>query len=80
VGNLEYQKLDRATTQYLKTKGPLDKAKFYARQGYWLDTLENATELRSKQPQEWTELLRSVGLEALSTQPFVDCCTPQSPD
>lgn len=80
VGKLEYQTLDRAAAQYLKTKGPLDKAKFYARRGYWLDTLENAAALRSKQPQEWTELLRSVGLEALSNQPFVDCCTPKLPD
>jgi hypothetical protein len=73
-GKLEYQKLDDATLKSLETKDALEKAKFYANKGLWLDTLDNATQVRTKYPTDWAELLNSVGLEAMSNLPFVDCC------
>jgi hypothetical protein len=77
-GKLKYQKLDKAIAQSLEAEDPLKKAEFYANQGYWLDTLENAAKSRSKQPQEWTELLKSVGLGTMSNLPFVECCKPKN--
>ena len=73
-GKLEYQKLDDATAKSLETKDALEKAKFYADKGFWLDTLDNVAQARAEHPADWTELLNSVGLADLSDQPFSDCC------
>ena len=77
-GKLEYEVLDEAIAKSLASKKPLEKAEFYAQKGYWLDTLDNAVKIRSKQPGDWAELLKSVGLEAMSDLPLVDCCTPDN--
>ena len=50
----------------------MKKAQFYANQGIWLETLDSVAQVRSISPTDWTELLQSVGLESLSSQPFVE--------
>lgn len=77
-GKLEYQALAEAIAKSLEDKKTLEKAEFYAQKGYWLDTLDNAAAIRSTQPADWTELLNSVGLEAMSDLPLVDCCIPDN--
>lgn len=55
--------LDRADT-------PLEKAEVYARAKVWNETLDLAEQIRDSDPQEWTNLLNSVGLEDLSAAPY----------
>lgn len=66
-------------SQELKTKidraEPLDRAKLYAGERIWNDTLAILAELRSSNEKEWKELLKSVGLEAIASAPLTSCCT-----
>ncbi|MEB3312263.1 MAG: DUF928 domain-containing protein [Snowella sp.] len=73
-GTLEYQPLGGQEVSSLAHKDPLEKAKFYAQKGIWLDTLDQVAQVRAQSPQDWTELLGSVGLETISAQPLVECC------
>jgi hypothetical protein len=65
----------------LKTKieqaTPLEQAKLYATARIWLDTLMLASQLRSSQPAEWEELLKSVGLNEIAQAPFIEYPTPE---
>lgn len=67
-------------SQNLKTKldyavSPIMKAKLYAEAGIWHEALTLLAQVRSYQPTEWEELLKSVGLDALAPAPLVKCCT-----
>jgi hypothetical protein len=54
---------------------PLEQAKLYATARVWLDTLMLASQLRSSQPAEWEELLKSVGLNEIAQAKVLECCT-----
>jgi hypothetical protein len=60
----------------LKTKieqaTPLEQAKLYAKARIWSETLMLVSQLRSSQPAEWEELLKSVGLTEISQAPFIE--------
>lgn len=57
-------RLDRADT-------PLEQAEIYASAKVWNETLDLVAEqMRSSNPQEWTNLLSSVGLEELAEAPY----------
>ncbi|HEY9851552.1 MAG TPA: DUF928 domain-containing protein [Leptolyngbyaceae cyanobacterium] len=56
---------------------PLEKAKLLAGAKIWNDTLNILAQLRSTYPAEWQEFLKSVNLEALASQPIVECCTAE---
>ena len=55
---------------------PQQKAALYAENGIWYDALTTLAELKLAQPndraiaQDWTDLLKAVGLEKLATQPL----------
>jgi len=65
----------------LKTKieqaTPLEQAKLYAKERIWSETLMLAAQLRSSQPDEWEELLKSVGLNEIAQAPFIEYSTPE---
>lgn len=56
--------------QLAQAKTPLEQAQFYANQKIWQDTVQALAPLQSTQPQEWQELLTSVGLAALVPYPI----------
>jgi len=62
-------KIDRAT--------PLEQAKLYAEARIWSETLTIAAQLRTSKPDEWEELLKSVGLGAIAQAPFIEYRTPE---
>jgi hypothetical protein len=68
----------------LQKATPQQRVALYAANGIWHDALTNLAELRSANPgddtfsNDWASLLQSVGLEAIATEPIVECCTPQS--
>ncbi len=59
---------------------PLEKARVYAQAKIWQETLNLLAQLRRERPRDvkvaeaWEELLDSVQLKALATEPLVDCC------
>lgn len=65
-----------------QTKDPLKQAKVYADAEIWQETLAIVAKLRRDNPndpkiaQEWKELLESIQLGGLATEPLVDCCSP----
>ncbi|MBD2180408.1 DUF928 domain-containing protein [Planktothrix sp. FACHB-1355] len=57
---------------------PVERAALYNNEGLWYDTIATVAELKRSQPQDtkittmWEELLKSVGLEAVSKQPLLN--------
>ncbi|MBD2460764.1 DUF928 domain-containing protein [Oscillatoria sp. FACHB-1407] len=55
-----------------------DRATLFAQSGIWYDALNSLAILRQSQPRDpdvatqWTTLLRSVGLDAIANQPFLN--------
>jgi hypothetical protein len=71
--------LDARVQSTLETaQEPLAKAKIYANEQLWPETLMVAGDLRTSQPKEWEQLLQSVGLQDFSQEPFVNCCQAES--
>jgi hypothetical protein len=56
---------------------PLEQAKLYAKERIWSETLMLAAQLRSSNPDEWEELLKSVGLNEIAQAPFIEYPTPE---
>jgi len=56
---------------------PLEQAKLYAQARIWSETLMLAAQLRSSNPDEWEELLKSVGLNEIAQAPFIEYSTPE---
>lgn len=68
-------------TQLAAATEPLQKAKVYAQAKIWQETLTILAQLRSTRPNDpkirdaWQELLMSVELEEIATEPLLECCT-----
>jgi hypothetical protein len=76
-GWLRRVELNSSTTQQLAQASPSQKLTLMARQGLWFDVLAALASLRSAQPDDavvnsdWQELLDSVGLKAIASQPLL---------
>lgn len=72
IRRIESSKLDNAQ---IKQKLPIAQAVWYGEQGIWYDTLTALAEAKSAQPDDrawaknWENLLQSVGLGAIATEP-----------
>jgi hypothetical protein len=63
-GTFNRSQLDQSLDQALKNKSnPLEKATIYAQNRLWNETLEEMIQIRNTQPQEWQDLLKSIGIE-----------------
>lgn len=68
----------------LESATPQERIALYATEGLWYDTLTHLAENLRASPhnrrinQDWANLLRSVGLEPLASEPFVACCSPEN--
>lgn len=71
-GILERTELSPEVTQKLENAEPLAKAQLYAENKIWNETLNILAQLRNSKPAEWEDLLKSVGLEAIATAPFLN--------
>jgi Domain of Unknown Function (DUF928) len=63
---------------------PQDRMARYQAEGIWYEALTAMAEGMSRSPQDakilrqdWAKLLQSVGLEQLTSEPFVECCVPR---
>lgn len=66
--------INPADLSRLENLPPLERAALYSAQGIWYDTVASLAELRRSQPKDstlaatWEDLLKSVGLGAISTK------------
>lgn len=76
TGSVEYLGLTPELERAMKSKPSLEQAQLYATSRFWFETLETVAQIKQENPQEWQELLESVGLEMLVDIPILDCCQP----
>ncbi|MGV0029333.1 DUF928 domain-containing protein [Phormidesmis priestleyi] len=56
------------------------QSRFYTQAGFWEDAITTLADLKRRSPNdsqlavEWTNLLKTVDLEAIATKPVVKCC------
>ncbi len=68
------QRLDASTdflTQLDANDDPVAQAELYAQAGAWQETITLAATVRTQNPNTWTELLSSVGLDQVAAAPIV---------
>ncbi|WP_319419437.1 DUF928 domain-containing protein [Pleurocapsa sp. FMAR1] len=76
-GWLHQKEIDRAIKQKLQFATSVEKAELYSEQGFWYDaiaTLAHEQDFNAKQStvrKKWSELLGTVGLEDLASEPFI---------
>uniref|UniRef100_A0ACD5GQY3 DUF928 domain-containing protein n=1 Tax=Desertifilum tharense IPPAS B-1220 TaxID=1781255 RepID=A0ACD5GQY3_9CYAN len=79
-GWLQRQELSAEAKAKVEAATGLNRAKVYASERIWHETLETLVGLPPADRREWEELLKSVGLEAIASEPPLECCTsPANP-
>lgn len=82
-GSIERIVPDTALKTALEKAKPEEQAAIYALSGFWEDSLAILSELRKTSPNDmsikndWEDLLRSGGLEEITQEPLMSCCTIQ---
>ena len=77
-GQIKRVEPDPVLRGQLETAKPLERATLYGAAGMWYDMMASLAEARRSQPNDanieavWSELLTSIGLEAIATQPLVE--------
>lgn len=71
-GTINCQKLTPELQNQLKNADNLKKAQLYANSEIWYEALDLIAQMRSKHPQEWQQLLQSVGLGEVEQFPLLD--------
>ncbi|OUL23134.1 hypothetical protein BV372_30230 [Nostoc sp. T09] len=76
-GVIQRVNLSQAIAQQLETAKPQQQSAIYAQNGIWYETLTTLAKLRLKNPNdsklqaEWRNLITSIGLSDVATQPIV---------
>lgn len=82
-GSIERIAPDTALKTALEKAKPQEQAVIYALSGFWEDSIAILNKLRKSNPNDvtikndWEDLLRSGGLEEITQEPLVSCCTIQ---
>ena len=76
-GWIYQEEIDIATKKQLETANALEQAEVYRDRGFWYDALSTLAENDSlgERPlvqQKWSQMLESIGLEKLASQPFIE--------
>ncbi|MBK1986360.1 DUF928 domain-containing protein [Sphaerospermopsis aphanizomenoides BCCUSP55] len=75
-GIIERTTISSSLNKYFQQAKPLKQAEIYAKNDLWPETITKVAQLRTQQPKEWEELLKSVGLEVIAKEPLLECCQP----
>lgn len=76
-GKIKRVELDSTVSNQIENAEALEKAALYAENGIWFETLDILAELKRSQPdneiyaREWSEFLKSVGLNDIAAMPLV---------
>ncbi|WP_094671657.1 DUF928 domain-containing protein [Hydrocoleum sp. CS-953] len=73
-GTIKKVEISSQLEKSLKNATPLEQAEIYANAKIWNETIATLAELRNSNPTEWEELLTSVGLKEIASEPFASCC------
>ncbi|MCL2928178.1 MAG: DUF928 domain-containing protein [Trichodesmium sp. MAG_R01] len=73
-GTIKKVEISSELENSLKNATLLEQAKIYAKAKIWHDTIATVADLRTSNPKEWEELLRSIQLEEIASEPFAACC------
>lgn len=74
--------LDIKTVQLLERTTPINQVNFYINKGLWQDAVATLAELMFKQPNDsklsatWSQLLRSIKLDAIAQEPLLNIESP----
>ncbi|HEY9612626.1 DUF928 domain-containing protein [Allocoleopsis sp.] len=71
-GMLQRTPLSPELKTKLEAAKPLQQAELLAQAKIWQESLAIAAQLRGTNPKAWEELLKSVGLSAIASQPFAN--------
>ncbi|NEO97322.1 MAG: DUF928 domain-containing protein [Symploca sp. SIO2E9] len=77
-GEIKRIELDSEQISKLESMSPSERAVWYGLEGIWYDTLTAIAQLKQSHPKNanitssWEEILRSVGLEAISGKPLLE--------
>ncbi|TAF10141.1 MAG: DUF928 domain-containing protein [Nostocales cyanobacterium] len=74
VGTIEKIVISPSLQEALQQATPVKRTEIYAHNDLWPETVSNMVKLRTNQPNEWKELLESVGLEMIAEEPLLQCC------
>ena len=69
-GIIEKVTLPPEVQTQLNNQNPLEQAQLYANQNIWSETLSLVSNLRESQPEQWQQLLTSVGLQDYADKEF----------
>jgi Domain of Unknown Function (DUF928) len=75
---------DPALEGQLEAATPREQIALYANNGIWYEAIANLVEQRQLEPEnphwiaDWNSLLESVGLQDITSESIVDCCTPET--
>jgi len=81
-GTVQRRNLDPSTQRQLAAATPFERARLYAANGIWHETLTALAELRQANPRDpqvvdaWNQLLQRMNLGNLGTAPVSNCCMP----
>jgi Domain of Unknown Function (DUF928) len=76
-GEVRRVELNSDLKSELEQGKPLERAELYGKNGIWFDTIATLAQARREQPNDttlvanWQDLLKSVGLEAIATEPLL---------
>ncbi|MEB3884966.1 DUF928 domain-containing protein [Lyngbya sp. CCY1209] len=74
-GAIERVELDsERQTQIEAETDPLERAQLYAEKQIWPETVAIALELRETNPEVWEQLMESVELTDIASEPMAPCC------
>ncbi|NEQ39033.1 MAG: DUF928 domain-containing protein [Okeania sp. SIO3I5] len=73
-GTIKKVEISSELENSLKNATPLEQAEIYAKARIWNETIATLAELRNSNPTAWEQLLTSVGLKEIASEPFAPCC------
>ena len=83
-GWIERIQLSSRLEEQIGTVEPLQRARLYAQNRIWYETLATLAQLRRDRPDdssiatEWQSLLQSVGLQEVAQAPVINCCQEEN--
>ncbi|HAX79974.1 MAG TPA: hypothetical protein DCY88_30100 [Cyanobacteria bacterium UBA11372] len=83
-GWMQRTQLSSTLEKQIGTLEPLQRARLYAQNRIWYETLATLAQLRRSRPDdsriatEWQSLLQSVGLQDVAQAPVINCCQSEN--
>lgn len=77
-GRIQRITLSAQQMRQLQTASPMQQAQQLAEAGIWYDTLVALAQTYPIHPEIWSNFLQTVGLQSVSAEPLIPCCTSEN--